>query len=320
MSFHAGISIPSYIINSRQVAVSKATKITKEQKSEPKASIIQAKNMELAHALELASILHTTLDIEKLLELFSTETQKSVTHESVHFQNKDLDLQITHGTKGNVSCSYRLLIAGQKLGEITFTTNEERFTEKDTKQLEFLIPSLLHPLRNALMYYQALITALKDPLTGVNNRTSFEATLQREVDIANRHNTPLALMVIDIDHFKKVNDNHGHLVGDCVLRDVAHCTSKCIRSTDIIFRYGGEEFVVLLNNTTPEGAKLLAERIRLSIGKRERTYGKISVKTTVSLGVARLEKDEDGISLFRRADEAMYKAKEQGRNRTVSAA
>lgn len=297
--------------------MSKATKITKEQKKEPKAGIIQAKKMELAHALELASILHTTLDVEKLLELFSIETQKSVLHESIHFQNKDLDLQIEHGTKGDVSCSYRLLIAGQNLGEITFTTNEASFTEKDTKQLEFLIPSLLHPLRNALMYYQALITALKDPLTGVNNRTSFDATLQREVDLAHRHDTPLALMVIDIDHFKKINDDHGHLVGDCVLRDVANCASRCIRSTDIIFRYGGEEFVVLLNNTTPEGAQLLAERIRLSIGKQEHIYGKTTVKTTVSLGIAKLKKNEDGISLFRRADEAMYKAKEQGRNQTV---
>ena len=274
--------------------------------------------MELAHALELASILHTTLDVENILELFSTETQKSVRHESVHFQNKELDLQIEHGTKGVVSCSYRLLIAGQNLGEITFTTNEASFTEKDTRQLEFLIPSLLHPLRNALMYYQALITALKDPLTGINNRTSFDATLQREVDLANRHKTPLALMVIDIDHFKKINDDHGHLVGDCVLRDVANCASKCIRSTDIIFRYGGEEFVVLLNNTTPEGAHLLAERIRLSVGKQKHIYGKTTVNTTVSLGIAKLKKNDDGISLFKRADEAMYKAKQQGRNQSVA--
>lgn len=297
--------------------MSKATKITREQNKEPKASIIQAKKMGLTHAFELASILHTTLDVEKLFELFSKETHKSVRHESVHFQNKDLDLHIDYGTKGEVSCSYRLLIAGQKLGEITFTTNEASFTEKDTKQLEFLIPSLLHPLRNALMYYQALITALKDPLTGVNNRTSFDATLQREVDLANRHDTPLALMVIDIDHFKKINDDHGHLVGDCVLRDVANCASNCIRSTDIIFRYGGEEFVVLLNNTTPEGALLLAERIRLSIGKQEHTYGKSTVKTTVSLGIATLKKDENSTNLFRRADEAMYNAKQQGRNQCV---
>lgn len=299
--------------------MSKATKIIKEQKKEPKPSIIQAKKMELAHALELASMLHTTLDVEKLIELFSAEVQKSVSHESISFQNKDLNLLLAHGNKGKTLCSYRLLIAGQNLGEITFTTNEKEFTDKDAKQLEFLIPSLLHPLRNALMYYQALITALKDPLTGVNNRTSFDATLQREVDLATRHATPLALMVVDVDHFKKINDTYGHLVGDCVLRDVANCISKCIRSTDILFRYGGEEFVVLLNNTSPEGAHLLAERIRLSIGKQERTYGKVAVKTTVSLGVAIMQEKEEGLSLFKRADEAMYQAKQQGRNRTIAA-
>ncbi len=317
MLFNTGITIPSYMMHTRQIAVSKATKIKSEAKNGQRPSIVPAKK-ELAHALELATILHTTLDVEKLIELFSTEVQKSVPHDCIHFQNKDLDLQILHGDKGQHSCSYRLLIAGQNLGEISFSTNKAEFSAKETKQLEHLITSLLHPLRNALMYYQALITALKDPLTGVNNRTSFDATLKREVDIANRHSSPLALMVIDIDHFKEINDTHGHLVGDCVLRDVANCAAKCIRSTDIMFRYGGEEFVVLLSNTSPEGAQLLAERIRLSIGKQECTYGKSTVKVTVSLGIAKLNKDESGISLFSRADEAMYQAKQLGRNRTCT--
>lgn len=315
---HIGITIPQFMMNTRQIAVSKATKIKSEVKKEQRASLVPTRNKELARALELSTILHTTLDVEKLIELFSTEVQESVPHDCIHFQNKDLDLQVLHGDKGEHSCSYRLLIAGQNLGEISFSTNEAKFSAKDTKQLEFLITSLLHPLRNALMYYQALITALKDPLTGVNNRASFESTLKREVDIANRHSTPLALMVIDIDHFKEINDTHGHLVGDCVLRDVANCASKCIRSTDIIFRYGGEEFVVLLNNTSPEGAKLLAERIRLSVAKHECIYGKTIVKATVSLGIAKLDKDENGLSLFSRADAAMYRAKELGRNRTCT--
>jgi diguanylate cyclase (GGDEF)-like protein len=186
-------------------------------------------------------------------------------------------------------------------------------------QLEYLITSLLHPLRNALLYRQAVNSALRDPLTGLNNRSCFEISVKREVDLAHRHNSELAMIVLDVDNFKNINDVYGHLVGDCILREIAESARDSVRSTDIAFRYGGEEFVVLLNSTGKNGAYLLAERIRRNIQKKTCTYGEHSIKVSASLGIACLREGESATDLFKRADEAMYQSKTQGKNRTLIA-
>lgn len=271
-----------------------------------------------ANAVELANVLHSSLDLEKLLELFSEETSKTVPHDSILFLNDEMEIDYRSGKKETHACSYRLLIAKQKLGEITFS-RRSKFSEEETIQLEYMISSLLHPLRNALLYRQAVNSALRDPLTGLNNRSCFEITVKREVNLAHRHHSELALIVMDIDNFKGINDTYGHLVGDCVLRDMGEVARQCVRSTDIIFRYGGEEFVVLLNSTDRSGAYLLAERIRRTMQKKTCTYGNSKINATVSLGVACLRDDESATGLFKRADEAMYLAKSQGKNRTIMA-
>jgi two-component system cell cycle response regulator len=158
-----------------------------------------------------------------------------------------------------------------------------------------------------------------DPLTQVLNRRALTERLTREMERSLRYDTCVALLMIDIDHFKRVNDTHGHLVGDDVLRDVAALLNVTVRGTDMVARYGGEEFLVVLPETDDEGAAAFAERIRERIEQHPLTgrANDCELRVTASIGVAtfpaaRIESVED---LFARADAALYRAKADGRNR-----
>jgi two-component system cell cycle response regulator len=160
--------------------------------------------------------------------------------------------------------------------------------------------------------------ATTDPLTLVLNRRALVDKLTTEIDRARRYDSVVTLLMIDIDHFKPVNDTHGHLVGDEVLREVGAILQHAARTVDIVARYGGEEFVVVLPETVQEGAVAFAERIRELIAAHEfRVAGDGTLHITASIGVAVfpapfVETTED---LFARADEALYRAKAEGRNR-----
>ncbi len=153
--------------------------------------------------------------------------------------------------------------------------------------------------------------AVSDPLTGLPNRRLFTEALDREVRRARRYGAPLALAVLDVDHFKAVNDAHGHLVGDDVLRELAGALRSAVRPESIVARYGGEEFVVLLPDAAHDDALAAAERLRLAAAEVR------TVAVTVSIGVAVCADGADGGALLATADTALYQAKALGRNRTV---
>ncbi|MEJ2652592.1 MAG: GGDEF domain-containing protein [Gammaproteobacteria bacterium] len=136
----------------------------------------------------------------------------------------------------------------------------------------------------------------------------------REIELARRHRTPLSLIVMDIDKFKSINDTYGHTTGDEIIKTFTKVVGRIIRKTDMLFRYGGEEFVVIMSNTGRDGSMLLAERIRRGIEKMDVLLPQYHLPVTVSLGVASLKLREDGKSLFKRADQALYQAKASGRN------
>lgn len=163
---------------------------------------------------------------------------------------------------------------------------------------------------------------LTDPLTGVHNRRYFDQRLQEEVGRAQRQGFPLSCLFLDVDHFKRVNDQHGHQTGDCVLREVAWRVKGQLRSIDVLGRYGGEEFAVLLVQTGMDSALAIAERIRHSIAEqRFKGEGDETLAVTLSIGVATLHDGNRGQNaetlaqqLVARADHALYGAKQGGRN------
>ncbi|ABZ76522.1 diguanylate cyclase [Shewanella halifaxensis HAW-EB4] len=164
--------------------------------------------------------------------------------------------------------------------------------------------------------------AMTDQLTSVNNRRAFDKEVISHIDSFNHSNFDSSLLVVDIDHFKRFNDIHGHLVGDKVLAYVAQALKNGVKGDDFVARYGGEEFVILLPNTTQEEANIVAENLRQKIAERNLTIGKDKKlplgNITVSVGVASLKAADDKDSYFIRADEALYRAKSSGRNCVVS--
>jgi len=158
--------------------------------------------------------------------------------------------------------------------------------------------------------------ASKDALTGLYNRYNFDNTAKRLISSAHRYEQSLTLILCDIDHFKKINDRFGHLKGDQILQQIASTITKTVRESDVVARWGGEEFAILLPNTTLPDALNVAEKIRQNVAQLKVEECE---QTTVSCGVAVLLEDEDQEKCFQRADTALYEAKSLGRNKVISA-
>ncbi|APC18226.1 hypothetical protein BLL42_21780 [Pseudomonas frederiksbergensis] len=262
--------------------------------------------------------LQTSLEPQRILGLFFREVQRLVPLDALNYQHKTSDLRLEFGQRGHHSVSYNLSHEGTHLGELVFRRNQ-RFNEKDQGNLESLLSTLLFPMRNALLYRAATQSALRDPLTGTGNRIAMDQTLQREIDMARRHMQPLSLLMLDIDHFKQINDNYGHSAGDDVLKAVATSIKNQLRNVDMVFRFGGEEFLILLSNTSREAAAMIGERLRYAAQAEEYSADGTPVGLTVSLGCSTLLPGESADSLLRRADSALYVAKREGRNRLAMA-
>jgi diguanylate cyclase (GGDEF)-like protein len=273
---------------------------------------------ETAWRLELTRALQTTLDVEVLLELFSARLQRLVPHQAMSFRSDDGELTVEIGSDAEHAVVRELQVEGRPLGSLRFARREP-CSQAERDLLDATLTHLVHPLRNALLYRAALRAAAHDPLTGVANRATLRATLDREVDLARRHGSPLAVLMVDADHFKPINDEHGHLVGDEVLRALARTLADCIRDSDMLYRYGGEEFCIVLSNTSAEGARQLAERVRAAVEGMVIRVGELRLRLTISIGAATLGYEESPDSLLSRADSAVYEAKHRGRNQVACA-
>jgi diguanylate cyclase (GGDEF)-like protein len=164
------------------------------------------------------------------------------------------------------------------------------------------------------------LEASTDALTGLHNRREFESGMVREMERVRRMTVPLSLAIIDIDFFKRINDRHGHDVGDVVLRQVAQTLKSHIRKSDLLARIGGEEFALVMLGTQPPGAWVVLERLRVAVAALRMPSGTQEIGCTISIGMTdRIDTDADWPMLYKRADQALYAAKEGGRNRVVEA-
>jgi two-component system cell cycle response regulator len=167
-----------------------------------------------------------------------------------------------------------------------------------------------------LQYHEVIFSmAVTDGLTGLSNRKQLDAFLQEEFTRARRHHRDLSVLMIDIDHFKSINDSHGHLTGDTVLRGVAMILQKRLRPIDRLGRYGGEEFCALLPETGVASAARIAEELRAIVESHVFVADESKIRVTVSIGVSALEAHMKPVDLYRIADEHLYAAKRAGRNR-----
>ncbi len=270
------------------------------------------------HNYDISSALQTTLEFNELIAIFSSKIANLVAHSAFVYTNAEFGLEVKSGVFTRHSCNYALKVEQQQLGELKLMRNH-RFSDTDLKLLETLLCCLIYPLKNATLFHQALKMAYTDPLTQTHNRASFNDAIKREISLAARNRKNLSLIFFDIDHFKAINDTYGHECGDTTLAFSAKWIKESLRDSDMVFRYGGEEFVIILSDTDAKGAKLLAERIRATIENHTIAYGMETIKITASLGVSTLQSNDTIESFVKHADEAMYSAKNNGRNQVALA-
>ncbi len=274
------------------------------------------KSNKLQHQHNIINALQTTLEFKQLITLFSEKIEEIIPHSGCIYTNEEFNLEIELGNKTHHSCSYTLTIDEKQLGNLKLM-RRNRFTHEELQLLETLLCYLVYPLNNASLLKQAIDQAHIDPLTQAKNRAAFDSTVSREISLALRNDNSLSAIFLDIDHFKSINDDFGHACGDMVLSVTAKLIKQCARDSDLVFRYGGEEFVLLLSNTDLSGAQLLAERIRKKLEHHTLAFDMDPVKITASLGIATLKSTDSLESFIQRADSAMYQAKDRGRNQVM---
>jgi diguanylate cyclase (GGDEF)-like protein len=213
-----------------------------------------------------------------------------------------------------------LICADEAIGTFTLASRRAHAFGKDARDMLGVIANQVAvSIENAKMYKQMVTMATTDGLTGLLNHRTFQERLADLLGRAERHGLQLAVILTDIDHFKKVNDTYGHPVGDEVIRRVAKVLADSVRKIDIVARYGGEELAVIIEGANAVGAAQLAERIRQDVAKQVIQSEKGGFSVTLSLGIASVPEDgTDKQALIERADQALYHAKHTGRNRAVS--
>jgi diguanylate cyclase (GGDEF)-like protein len=207
-----------------------------------------------------------------------------------------------------------LEIRDQLVGLMVFEQPEDPFSVQEVVVLFSRQAALT--IDNARMFAKVEEMALRDTLTGLYNRRYIHQLLEYEINRARRYRQPLSLMFIDLDHFKQVNDTYGHAMGDRLLKQMAKKLSGLFRTTDVVGRYAGDEFLAILPSTPTTGAAILAERVQNVIGRYEVMCRGKTLTISVSIGLSTYE-GEEGVgtsTLIDRADQAMYQAKSSGRN------
>ncbi|MBI42163.1 MAG: GGDEF domain-containing protein [Oceanospirillales bacterium] len=268
--------------------------------------------------IRLARRLATTLSLEDQLGVLAEEMADIVPFEAMMYRHTIARQEFVFrtGMGGPHRAEYRLSLEGELYGYLELH-RRTRFSEEELEAIEVFIGAAICPIRNACRFIALEQMALTDTLTGVPNRRALDEDLGRICHLANRHNENHSLILVDLDHFKAVNDTHGHLIGDQVLRMSAAGLTRTLRNSDRVYRFGGEEFPVLLPHTDAPHAREAAERIRLALASLalDRLVG-APLCITASCGVATHLAGESPEQWLARADEALYRAKQAGRNQT----
>ncbi|MFT4768998.1 MAG: diguanylate cyclase (GGDEF)-like protein [Glaciecola sp.] len=261
-------------------------------------------------------------DVESLISLFFRWCNDLGLADGLTYETSNGRADIKLGNRRHHSANYSLTLDQMELGRITLC-RRERYSENELLSIEQALGTVARCLRTAIEFQMLHEMVTQDGLTGLGNRVSLHQWIERELSRTRRHKSPLSLMMIDVDHFKKINDELGHLGGDHVLKTIASVFKRSTRGTDLLFRFGGDEFTILLPHTDLQGARDAARQIRANlarIGKDEFGLGEATegIRPDISIGIADYQIGDTQESLLQRADTRLYHAKAQGRGAVCS--
>ena len=264
--------------------------------------------------LGLLEQLQTSLDIESILNMFAMEASKFVDLSGMYFKKDKIKKSIRGNRKGKYEQIFELSIAGEFIGILTYVVNSP-ISLASYKILNGLHKYLVYPLKNASQYYQAMKLAMQDPLTGLGNRRYFDEQLSRAMYHGKRHSSEVGLIVCDLDKFKVINDNFGHNIGDKVLFHFANALRSSVRHSDSVFRFGGDEFSIIVESACKQSLIVIENRINDALSQ-DTLLAKYQVLT--SLGMTFMNSTDSDKSFFKRADQLLYKNKQcVGRNISI---
>ncbi len=268
------------------------------------------RNNELSNAHGLVAKLQTTLSIEEILTIFADHAKQLINLSGLQFQSSLGVCQSAESDTSQTPYSFDLDIENERLGQLIYFSKFPMGQAIKSK-LQQLHSALIYPLRNAVMYNRVLRLATKDALTGLNNRSQFNDSLAQRLERCRRQHRPFSLMLLDLDNFKQVNDNFGHKIGDDVLQEFSKVLNKSVRGTDSIFRFGGDEFALLIDDPEFTTNKVIADRIMHLVAQSDLMA---QYKVTSSIGFTLANNQDCENEVFARADKGLYKAKAAGRN------
>lgn len=287
---------------------------------------------------QLSYVLQLSLETDKILELFFKQIKQYlkltklvyIYEKQCESHNSANNISIVVGsrissihTNNKLTTKFQLFYKQEFLGEINFAS-KTKFTPNKLLELQSYVKLLILPLKNSLLYTEAVHATKIDPLTGISNRLCLVQDLQYHFNFSSRYNSPLSIIFLDIDYFKKINDQFGHIVGDKILINLADMLKLIVRKSDKVYRFGGEEFVIILEHTNSSGAENLARKLKSFINKKtfyvpvdktEQEYIKLNL--TISMGISSKNNNDCPESLMNRADSALYVAKNNGRNKYI---
>lgn len=259
----------------------------------------------------LTERLQTTLDLEQLLAIYCDAVRQKVALDSLSFATDELVLAVFGSIHHKPQHSAALYADGEYLGQLVYS-KKIGFSSADLKQLNRFHQHLVFPLRNALRFAQVRRQALHDHMTGAGNRLLLDESIQHALSLKQRYHFDYVLLLLDLDGFKQVNDNHGHLTGDLILQHFTAVIKAQLRGYDRLFRYGGDEFIVLLQDADMKSAQHVFDRILAGLQADPLLH---QHGIGCSAGAVFLQPELSSQALLKQADSALYKAKKSGKGR-----
>ena len=260
--------------------------------------------------LALLEKLNMTIELEPLLATFTNELCRIVPITGLDFEYHHNKFQLKYSKASTCSFDSELLFKDDRIGKLSYFSA----SPLNSRQRQFIAcveQQLLQPLHNVIRFEQSKLLNMKDFLTNLGSRNYFEATMRHMLATSERDRRPFTLLLIDLDNFKAVNDTHGHLDGDKVLIEFAGLLNQAVRNNDHVFRFGGDEFAIILAHSDNLHPEFVAQRIVKSI-RDSHLFSSMAV--TASIGCSNWQPEDTNVTLVNRADKALYQVKRQGKN------